>query len=128
MSAYATYEDVAARTTRTFSEEEQDLCTTLLSDAAVLIDSYNKNASADVKLVVSCNMVIRAMGNGSSDIPIGATQGSMSAMGYSESWTLHNGSVGELYLSKTEKRMLGVSNAIGSHSPVEDIAGESVAI
>ena len=116
--AYATYEDVQARTS---SEIDEALCETLLEDAAVIIDSYNQNASADAKKVVSCKMVIRAIGNSSVDVPIGATQGSMSALGYSQSWTLSSGSTGELYVSKLEKKLLGVGNQIGSYSPVQEL-------
>lgn len=116
--AYATYEDVQARTS---SEIDEALCETLLEDAAVIIDSYNQNASEDTKKVVSCKMVIRAIGNSSVDVPIGATQGSMSALGYSQSWTLSSGSTGELYVSKLEKKLLGVGNQIGSYSPVQEL-------
>ena len=34
---------------------------------------------------------------------------------------MSGGSVGELYLSKLEKRLLGVGNRIGARSPVEDL-------
>lgn len=34
---------------------------------------------------------------------------------------MSGGSAGELYLSKLEKKLLGVGNRIGSHSPVEDL-------
>ena len=65
------------------------------------------------------------MGDGeSSGVPMGATQGSMSGLGYSQSWTMgSNGSAGELYLAKLEKQMLGYGNKIGSHSPLEDMEG-----
>lgn len=120
--AYATVEDVQARMTRTMSESEQAICSTMLDDAAVIIDSFNKNASEDSKKVVSCRMVIRQLGDGSdSGIPIGATQGSMSGLGYAQSWTVSNGSVGEVYLSKLDKQLLGVGNRIGSYSPVEEM-------
>ena len=60
-----------------------------------------------------------------SDIPTGATQGSMSALGYSQSWTVGSGgSVGELYLSKLDKQLLGRSNSIGSYSPVQELVPE----
>ena len=124
--AYATYEDVQARISRTLSADEQAICTTLLDDAAIIIDSFNSLASDDVKKVVSCRMVIRALGDGDSQgVPVGATQGSMSGLGYSQSWTISNGSVGELYLSRLEKKMLGAGNQIGSHSPVEDITSDT---
>lgn len=119
--SYATIQDIQARLTRTLSTAEQTVATNLLSDAAVLIDAYNANATADAKLVVSCRMVIRALGDGETDVPVGATQGSMSGLGYSQSWTVSNGSVGEIYLSRTDKKLLGVGNAIGTYSPVEEL-------
>lgn len=118
--AYAEYSDVEIRLKRTFSDSEKKLCEELLNDSAVIIDAYNKNASEDVKKLVSCRMVIRAMGNSDIDTPIGASQGTMSALGYSQSWTLTSGATGELYLSKMDKKLLGVSR-IGSHSPLEDL-------
>jgi hypothetical protein len=122
MAAYATVTDVQARMTRTMSSAEQTMCATLLDDAAVLIDAWNANASADAKKIVSCNTVIRKLGDGEdSGIPIGATQGSMSGLGYAQSWTISSGSTGELYLSKTDKKFLGASNQIGSYSPVEEL-------
>ncbi len=119
--AYATYEDVQARMTRQMSESEQAICTKLLDDAAVTIDWFNVNASADIKKLVSVRMVMRAIGDGTDGVPVGATQGSMTALGYSQSWTLSGGANGELYLSKLEKQMLGEGNSIGSHSPLEDM-------
>ena len=90
--AYATVQDVEARTTHTYTSDEQTVIGTLLDDAAVLIDAYNVNATAEAKKVVSCRMVIRAMGDGSDrGVPMGATQGSMSALGYSQCWTIGSG-------------------------------------
>jgi len=120
--AYATVQDVQDRMNRTLSEDEQSICSNLLDDAAVIIDSVNANASAEVKKIVSCRMVIRALGDGESGgVPVGATQGSMSGLGYSQSWTVSNGSVGEIYISKLEKQLLGRGNSIGSYSPVEEL-------
>ncbi len=119
--AYATYEDVEARLGRTLSADEQAVVSTLLDDAGVIIDTFNAGASADAKKIVSCRMVIRAIGT-EDGIPLGATQGSMSAMGYSQSWTIGTGgSVGELYLSKLDKELLGYGNQIGSYSPVQEL-------
>lgn len=121
--AYATVDDVQARITRDLSLDEQAVCSTLLDDVAVMIDGYNSEASADAKKIVSCRMVIRAIGDGESGgIPMGATQGSMSGLGYSQSWTMASGgSVGELYLSKADKKLLGYGNLIGSYSPVQEL-------
>ena len=124
MASYATLADVQARMTRELlNESEENLGTALLADAGVMIDAYNAEASADAKLIVSCRMVIRALGDGeTSGPPLGATQGSQSALGYSESWTMGSGgSVGELYIAKAEKKLLGACNAIGSYSPVQEM-------
>jgi hypothetical protein len=123
-TSYATYEDVEVRLNRELSESEQQTCEALLEDAGLIIDAFNANAPTDNKKLVSCRMVIRAMGDGESiGVPVGATQGSMSGLGYSQSWTVSNGSVGELYLSKLDKELLGRGNAIGSYSPVQALAG-----
>ena len=120
--AYATVEDVQARMTRQLSEEEQFICTTMLDDAAVIIDTFNAAASENKKRIVSCRMVIRQIGDGNeSGVPIGATQGSMAGLGYSQSWTISNGSTGEMYLSKLDKELLGYGNRIGSYSPVQEL-------
>ena len=121
--AYATIEDVAARMSRSMSEAEEAVCINLLDDAAVIIDAYAPDAAEDIKKVVSIRMVMRAADAGSlMGVPAGATQGSMSGLGYSQSWTISGGGgTGELYLGKTEKSLLGMGNKIGSHSPVEDL-------
>ena len=122
--AYATVEDVQKRIARDLTADEQEVCENYLDDAAVIIDAFNADASADVKLVVSCRMVIRSIGDGEDyGVPYGASQGSMTGLGYTNSWTMSSGgSTGELYLSKLEKQMLGCGNKIGSYSPVEDLA------
>jgi len=119
--AYATYSDVETRLNKSFTADEQNLCNALLDDATVIIDAYNKDADEDAKKLVSCRMVIRAIGNMDVDLPIGATQASSSALGYSQSWTMSNGSTGELYLSKLEKKLLGCGNKIGSSNPLENV-------
>lgn len=128
MAAYATTTDVQARMTRTMDTAELNVCSTLLDDAGVLIDAYALGASTEAKKVVSCRMVIRALGDGSSNgVPMGATQGSMSGLGYSQSWTISSGgSVGEIYLSKTDKNLLGGGNKIGSYSPTQELVPEVV--
>jgi len=120
MTTYATVADVQERMTRTLSTDEANVCAKLLEDAALIINAYSSAPAADVAKVVSCRMVIRAIGDGNdAGIPLGATQGSVSALGYSQSWTISAGTTGELYLSKLEKKMLGTGNQIGSYSPTE---------
>ena len=119
--AYATVMDVEDRMSTNLSDSQRSVCLYLLEDAGVLIDAWAPNASEGNKKVVSCSMVIRAIGSGGdAGIPVGATQGSKSALGYSQSWTISNGSTGELYLTRTEKKLLGVGNNIGSYSPLEE--------
>ena len=127
--AYATVSDVQARMTRQMSESEQSVCSNLLDDAAVIIDAYNSAADMGAKKLVSVRMVTRAIGDGTdAGIPMGATQGSMSALGYSQSWTIGSGTAGELYLGKLEKKLLGCGDHIGSYSPTEELVPLEVQI
>jgi len=122
--AYATVDDVQNRLVRTLTNDERSVCSALLDDAGAVIDAYNVDASSEAKLVVSCRMVMRALGDGSDGgVPMGATQGSMSALGYSQSWTMGtSGATGELYLSRLDKKLLGVGDHVGSYSPVQELA------
>lgn len=119
---YADVSDVEAGF-RKLDEEESERCDALLEEAAVVIDAFNAQAEPERKKLVSCRMVRRQMdtrGNGVM-FPMGASQGSASALGYAQTWTMTGGSVGELYLSKLEKQLLGVGNKIGAYSPLEEL-------
>lgn len=119
-TTYATVQDVAAGF-RPLTASEQTIASQLLVEAAIIIDAYNSLASADAKNVVSCRMVRRSIGS-SGDVPIGASQGSMSALGYSQSWTMGaTGSTGELFLNRMDKKLLGAGNSIGSYSPIQEL-------
>lgn len=127
--AYATTDDIQARMTRELSTDEISVCEALLEDAGVMIDAYNADAVSSAKQLVSIRMVVRALGDGGSvGVPLGATQGSMSALGYSQSWTMSGGGgVGELYIGKAEKKLLGIGNRIGAYSPLEgSVCAESL--
>ena len=119
---YATVEDVEKRCGCSLSLDEIDWCRSLLEDAAVIVDTYGRNASDDAKKVVSCNMVVRMIRNNTDqDVPIGASQGTISALGYSQTWSLGSGSAGELYLTKSDKKILGCGSRIAFSGPfVED--------
>ena len=123
--AYAEVTDVEAGF-RPLSEEEKTLCAHLLEEAATVIDAYNQDAADERKQLVSCRMVRRQLDTGAGGqnavtYPMGASQGSATALGYQQSWTVSGGSVGELSLSKLEKYLLCVGNKIGAHSPLEDM-------
>ena len=119
---YATVQEVADGFRR-LSDEERERCAAMLEEAAILIDACRADAENERKRLVSCRMVRRVLGDGMGEsaplYPMGATQGSASALGYSQSWTLSGGSSGELYLSKTEKRLLGAGDRIGAGSSLE---------
>ena len=120
MSAYATVDDVKARTTRAYSEAEEQVVGTMLEDAAVMIDRCRSDAPENAKKIVSCRMVIRAMGDGEEyGVPVGANQGSMTAGSYTQSWTMSSGVSGELYLGKADKALSGASSRIRARSPTE---------
>ena len=127
MTAYASAADVQSRLPYPMSDAQEDVCEVLLADAAVMIDAIAIHASADAKRIVSCRMVLRAIAaaDGPGAIPMGASQGSMSGIGYSQSWTIGSGgSVGELYVGKSDRQLLGLGNRIGSASPVQALASE----
>ena len=121
--AYATYEDIQRR--NGMDVLDSDYVTALLDDAAVIVDTYNKNATEAAKKLVSCNMVIRTIGSRDEGVPIGTTQATTSAMVYSQTWTNTNGS-GELYLTKLDKKILGVGNRIGCTNPYSGLIQEEV--
>lgn len=119
--AYAEVSDVEARLSRQLNDMERGVIDTLLEDAAIIIDAFAQDASEAVKSLVSCRMVSRMVGTDDS-YPVGAMQGSMSGLGYAQSWTIGSGgSNGELYLSKVDKQLLGRGSSIGSYSPVEGL-------
>lgn len=125
MGAYAVVADVQNRMLRQMSEDEENVCAVMIGDAETMVDATGTEAGNEVKKLVVCRMVIRAIGDGAeTEVPIGASQGSMSALGYTASWTLSGGSAGELYISKAEKKLLGLGNRIGSYSPIEELVPE----
>ncbi len=115
---YATFEDIAKR--KPVETSEMERCEALLEDAGIIIDAFNTKATAESKRLVSCNMVIRVLGSGEEGVPIGTTQATASALGYSQSWTNANGS-GELYLTKLDKKILGTGNRIGYTDPYQNL-------
>lgn len=123
MATYATKEDIRNRMPSLTADDS--VIDSLLDEAGIIIDAYNEDATSDKKKTVSVRMVSRALSCDDS-IPVGTTQGNRSALGYSEQWTMANGgTVGELYLNRIEKKLLGYSNKIGSYSPVQELVTEA---
>lgn len=115
--AYATVEDLEARY-GDLTDERQEQAAVLLDDAAVIIDAVVTvdEAHEAAAKVVSCAMVNRALSAYESDM-YGITQQTMTAGSYSQSMSYTNPS-GDLYMTGTEKAMLGISGGyIGSIRP-----------
>lgn len=113
--AYATVSDLEARW-RTLTSDEQAVALTLLDDAAVMIDSMGTPSSSDAALIVSCDMVRRSMSMSQADT-YGLSQASMTAGPYAQQWTYSN-PTGEMYLTRTERKMLGfLGGSIGFSRP-----------
>lgn len=109
--AYAAVSDIEARW-RTLSDSEQARAAVLLDDAAAILDAFVTVDATDEEQAallkqVSCSMVIRAMSATETD-SFGVSQSSMTAGPYSQSWTYANPS-GDMYLTKLEKRLLGIT-------------------
>lgn len=120
LPSYATVAQVEAGF-RPLTTDEASKCEQLIVEAGVMIDAAAPTASADIKCIVTCRMVRRALADSGIGTPIGTTQGTVSALGYSQTWTLGSGSTGELYIGKSEKTLLGVSNKIGSSNPFSEV-------
>jgi hypothetical protein len=108
--AFATYEDVEARW-RFLSLDERTKVTCLLDDAAVIlgskvaVDPTDEAQAAALKLV-SCGMVVRAMVAAASDaFGVGELTATMGPFSQTASYANPNG---DLYLTKEERRLLGV--------------------
>ena len=119
--AYATYSDLEA-IWRPLSVDEQEQATALLDYAAVIIDAYATIDATDEEQLtrakyVSCSMVRRAMMASESDM-IGISQASATMGPFNQQATFSN-PTGDLYLTGTEKGMLGASGSfIASVRPV----------
>lgn len=124
---YASLKDLEIRLGRTLTESEKGTTTMLLEDAGAMIDAMAPNACPENKKVVSCRIVMRVINGDQESYPMGASQGSQTALGYTQQWTMPSGgSFGELYISKADRRLLGLGDQIGSYSPTQELAGRSI--
>ena len=117
-NAYATLDDYEARNGMVDDETRQGIIVTLLSDAALMLDSMvdvdpTDQTQLETLKVVSCNMVSRAMLAADGGLA-GISQLNAGMGPFSQSATLANPS-GDMYLTGTEKLWLGIGGtAIGS--------------
>ena len=123
--AFAVVSDIEARW-RTLSADEASRASTLIDDATAMLSALVKVDAADAQQAellntVCCNMVIRAMAQSGMDT-FGVSQAALTAGPYTQSFSYSNPS-GDMYLTKLEKKLLGVSiGYIGSIRPM--MAGE----
>lgn len=105
---YATTDDLEARW-RPLTATERPRAATLLADAAVRIDAFapmpeGDEQQAEIRKIISCDMVKRAMQNGGETA--GVTQQSQTSGPFGTSTTYANPS-GDLYLTAADKKLLG---------------------
>ena len=118
--AYALVSDVEARW-RDLTTSEESRASVLIDDASAMLAALvnvdpNDAEQAHLLKTVCCDMVIRAMAATESDM-FGVSQASMTAGPYTQSMSYSNPS-GDMYLTKLEKRLLGItSDYIGSIPP-----------
>ena len=123
--AYADVSDLEVRW-RTLTTDEQERAEALLDDASAMLDAYVTVDETDEKQmqllkIVVCNMVERAMSTGGD--MYGVTQQSMTAVGFTQQYTYAN-PTGDLYISKAEKRMLGISGTGKGRTIMYGMAGD----
>lgn len=111
--AYAEVSDIESRW-RDLTTDEAARAAALIDDASAMltelvdVDTSDTTQAALLEMVC-CNMVIRAMSASDSDA-FGASAVSMTAGPYSQAWTYSNPS-GDMYLTKMEKRLLGITSS-----------------
>lgn len=118
--AYAEVSDIESRW-RELSTDEQSRASVLIDDASAMLTALvdvdtDDDEQAQLLKQVCCSMVIRAMSATEADA-FGASQMSMTAGPYTQSWNYANPS-GDMYLTRLEKRLLGITSGyIGSIRP-----------
>lgn len=117
--AYATLDDLEARR-GVLTTDEREKAAALLDDAAVILDGLvtvdGSEEQETLLMIVSCNMVSRALST--TPDAYGVSSLSTTAGVYSESLQYANPS-GDMYLTKLEKRLLGVTTSyIGYIRPI----------
>lgn len=128
--AFATYTDIEARW-RALTADEQTRATVLLDDASAMlsalvrVDESDEQQKALLKQV-SCSMVIRSLVSGESTAyGVDQMQATMGPMSQSVHFANPNG---DMYLTKLEKRLLGISGGSGKGRVLyPDVGGDLVA-
>lgn len=106
---FATVDDLEKRW-HTLTEDERTRATTLLDDASLTIMALQprwEQIDADTLRMVCCNIVKRAMLADSGGMPAGVTQYNQTTGSFTDGYTFAN-PTGDLYLTSSEKRLLGI--------------------
>jgi phosphoglucomutase len=114
MARYAEVTDVAARFARELSADEQARAETLIESASVYIEALARTDDEAALREVCVNLVVRAMG--ASEDTYGATSMTTAAGPYSETRT-YSSPVGDFYLTRLDRRLLGMGGSIGFARP-----------
>ena len=119
--AFAEVSDIEARW-RELTAAEEAKASVLIDDASAILSSLvdvdaSDAAQASNLRTVCCNMVIRAMSATNTEL-FGVASATMAAGPYSQTTSYINPS-GDMYLTKMEKRILGVTTSyIGTIRPM----------
>lgn len=116
--AYAEVSDIETRLGRTFTAEETPNIQALLDGASAVLNKL-VNVTGDTEQnallkFVCTNMVSRMVSSSSGFDALGASQASITAGAYTQSYSFST-PYGDMYLTKLEKRLLGITTGfIGS--------------
>ena len=119
--AYADVTDIEVRLQRTLSTDEAACATSLIDGASAVLDKLvdvdpDDTEQAELLNFVCTNMVTRTLQSSGFDM-LGANQASMTAGPYTQQFSFAT-PVGDMYLTKLEKRLLGITSSyIGSIRP-----------
>jgi len=126
--AYATVTDLEARW-RALSGAEKTRAGVLLDDAATRIDAACPppaeltDQQSAARLIVSCEMVKRAMAAGDAGV-VGVTSVQQGAGPYQQTTQFAN-PTGDLYLTKQDKQLLGCGRAVAFTIPMRSDVEDS---
>lgn len=121
---YAEVTDLEARW-RTLSAVEKARAAVLLADAAARLDAECPpsdpitNAETSARMIVSCEMVKRAMANPGGLDGLGVTSIQSGAGPFQETQKFSN-PTGDLYLTKGDRKLLGCGRQIAFTVPMVD--------
>jgi len=88
----------------------------LIADASAMLARLVRNLDVSDESYMQllkqtcCNMVIRSLGASGNDATYGVDSMSITAGPYSQNWS-YNNPTGDMYLTKLEKRLLGITSS-----------------